>query len=163
MDTKWQRNFLKAAAAQRKAAKCFTDTCLWVWIVYVMMSYLRALSAVWSHEVKHQLSVSACCGAGEHLERGWKPLGNEVNIGSFETLIVLHKMFAYILIFTVYTHRMGNKLLDGHRWVAPANCSSLGWVGFFGQLLSLMASGFTFVQPFSHQFLRSVKQYFFFF
>lgn len=77
-----------------------------------MMSYLRALSGV----MKSNTSRAFLLAAGpESIERGRKPAGNEVNIGSFETLIVLHKMFAYILIFTVYPHRMGNDLLEGHR------------------------------------------------
>lgn len=91
-----------------------------------MMSYLRALSAVWSHEAKHQPSISAAAGP-ESIETGQKRVGNEVNIGSFDTLIVLHKMFAYILIFTVYPRRMGNNLLEGHRClkeeVAPVTAS----------------------------------------
>lgn len=77
-------------------------------------------------------------GGPQRIERGRKWAGNEVNIGTVETLIVVHKMFAYILNFPVYPHRMGNNLFEGHRWlgkeVAPANFISLrkSWI-FFGR------------------------------
>lgn len=59
-------------------------------------------SALCSRESWSQPPAAQLRTGPQNIEKEENQVGNEVNIGSFETLIGLHKVFAYIFMVTVY-------------------------------------------------------------